>query len=87
MTNEHKLWEFMNNTIITLFSTLEKDEEVTSLNEANLQQFLASLLSNFNNLNILVPPVTQTISQDVQQQYNGKQSYMLDNKSFSLEEF
>ncbi|KAL7294393.1 hypothetical protein TKK_0012398 [Trichogramma kaykai] len=66
-----KIWVSINDTILKLFATLEKDEELISSNEACLQHFLVSLLSHFNNLNILAPPINQKISQDVEQQYDA----------------
>ena len=73
-----QLWEFINNTIIILFPSFEDEKKITSTEELQLNQLLASLYNNLNNLmhnnlNILVPPVTNyPVSSDIQQQYTGR---------------
>jgi hypothetical protein len=63
----------MNNTIIALFSTLDDEETITACTEESLHQLLESLLCRFNNLNILVPQMTNGfISKDVQRRYTGQ---------------
>ncbi|XP_011503709.1 PREDICTED: serine/threonine-protein kinase atr-like [Ceratosolen solmsi marchali] len=69
---EQQIWTFMNNTIIALFSTLHDEKAITTCTEESLHQLLESLLSRFNNLNILVPQMTAVpISKDVQKRYTA----------------
>ncbi|XP_014204493.1 serine/threonine-protein kinase ATR [Copidosoma floridanum] len=71
LIHERQLWTFMNNTIITLFSTLN-DKTLTPCTEESLCQLLESLLCRFNNLNILVPQITNgPPSKDVQRKYEA----------------
>ncbi|OXU29026.1 hypothetical protein TSAR_005154 [Trichomalopsis sarcophagae] len=64
---ERQIWVVMNNTFLTIFPTLDYENS-----EDSLHQLLESLLCRFNNLNILVPPLTNNpIPKDVQRRYTA----------------
>lgn len=70
-TYEREIWTFMNNTIISLISSLDSGE-ITTDTEQSLHQLLESLLTRFNSLNILVPQMTNgPAPKDVQRKYTG----------------